>query len=477
MTALADATLEQADALAALTETLVEVERTISRLQAARDGILAVGSRLALQIAEQAEHPDHGEMPARTVAAEFAAALRVSDRTVQRRMADATWLVERFPLVWEAQGDGRISAAHARVVCEAGEHLDDAASREAYSTQMIAFAETEAPSRVARMARRVAERFQPRSIDERHRDARKKRSLWVKDVGDGMSQLGMLGPSALVHGAFDRLTQMARSMQQHEPEQQPQQEREQEQEQEQEARERVQEQEQRPGQEREQQPGREQAHADPRTLAQLRNDLAFDLLLTGAPLGHDRPGGSLAAIRGSVSITVPVTTLMGVDTTPAELNGRVPIDPVTARRLAGAASGWDRVLTHPVTGALLAVDRYRPGPDLRRHLRARDQRCRFPTCGYPPADCDIDHHHDAALGGVTAESNLGHLCRRHHMLKHHSPWTVEPMGDGVYAWTSPSGTTYIDRAPRQNTVTFAEEDEGREGREGVGAGVITAPPF
>ena len=234
MTALADATLEQVDALAALTETLVEVERTISRLQAARDGILAVGSRLALQVAEQAEHPDHGEMSARTVAAEFAAALRISDRTVQRRMADATWLVERFPLVWEAQGEGRISAAHARVVCEAGEHLDDAASRAAYSAQMIAFAETEAPSRVARMARRVAERFQPRSIDERHRDARKKRSLWVKDVGDGMSQLGMLGPSALVHGAFDRLTQMARSMQQHEPEQQPQREREQEQEQEQE---------------------------------------------------------------------------------------------------------------------------------------------------------------------------------------------------------------------------------------------------
>lgn len=459
MTALADATLEQVDALAALTETLVEVERTISRLQAARDGILAVGSRLALQVAEQAEHSDHGEMSARTVAAEFAAALRVSDRTVQRRMADATWLVERFPLVWEAQGDGRISAAHARVICEAGEHLDDAASREAYSTQMIAFAETEAPSRVARMARRVAERFQSRSIDERHRDARKKRSLWVKDVGDGMSQLGMLGPSALVHGAFDRLTQMARSMQQHEPEQQPQQEQQEEEEQ-------------------EQQPGW-QAHADPRTLAQLRSDLAFDLLLTGAPLGHDRPGGSLAAIRGSVSITVPVTTLMGVDTTPAELNGRVPIDPDTARAFAGAASGWDRVLTHPLTGALLAVDRYRPGPDLRRHLRARDQRCRFPTCGYPPADCDIDHHHDAALGGATAESNLGHLCRRHHMLKHHSPWTVEPMGDGVYAWTSPSGKTYIDRAPRQNTVTFVEENEGVGVGGGAvgGAGVVTAPPF
>lgn len=213
MTALADATLEQVGALGALTEMLVGVERSISSLQAARDGILAVGSRLALEVAAQAEHPDRGEMSARTVAAEFAAALRVSDRTVQRRMADAAWVVERFPLVWEAQGAGRISAAHARVVCEEGERLEDAASRDSYATQMIALAETESPARVGRMARRVVERFQARSIHERHLDAREKRSVWVKEVGDGMTQLGLLGPSALVHGAFERLTQMAKAVQ------------------------------------------------------------------------------------------------------------------------------------------------------------------------------------------------------------------------------------------------------------------------
>lgn len=436
MTALADATLEQVGALGALTEMLVGVERSISSLQAARDGILAVGSRLALEVAAQAEHPDHGEMSARTVAAEFAAALRVSDRTVQRRMADAAWVVERFPLVWEAQGAGRISAAHARVVCEAGEHLDDAASRDAYATQMIAFAETESPARVGRMARRVAERFQARSIHARHLDAREKRAVWVKDVGDGMTQLGLLGPSALVHGAFERLTQIAKAVQ--EPEFLP-------------GREPVQ----------EQSGADEHVDADTapdqRTIAQLRTDLALDLLLTGAPAGHDTSEGLLAAIRGSVSITVPVTTLMGDDATPAELNGRTPIDPATARRFAGAASGWDRILTHPITGALLAVDRYRPGSDLKRHLSARDQRCRFPTCGYASIDCDVDHHHDAALGGATSESNLGHLCRRHHMLKHHSPWAVESLGGGIYAWTSPTGKIYIDRPPPQNTVTFTED--------------------
>jgi hypothetical protein len=431
MAALADATIEQVETLAELTDMLVGLERTISSLQAARDGVLAVGSRLALQMADEAEHPDFGDLTSRTVAAEMAAALRMSDRTVQARMTEAVWRVERFPLVWAAQGAGRISAAHARAICEAAEHLEDATDREAYSAEMIPFAESESPNRVSRHGRRVAERFQSRSVDERHGDAREKRAVWVKDVGDGMSQLGLLGPATLVHGAFERLTQMAQSVK---------------------------------GQERGVAPGQEsaqeQSEGDQRSVAQVRADLALDLLLTGAPAGHDTPEGLLAAIRGSVSVTVPVTSLMGQGSTPAELDGRTPIDIGTAKALAGAASGWDRILTHPITGALLAVDRYRPDAELKRHLRARDQRCRFPACGHPTRDCDIDHHHDAARGGPTTVRNLGHLCRRHHVLKHHSPWVVEVLGDGAYAWTSPAGRVYIDRPQPQNTVTFVEDGVG-----------------
>lgn len=415
MTGLADATIEQVETLRALTEMLVGVERTISGLQAAREGILALGSRLAVEVAAQAAHPDGADLSLRTVAAEFGAAVRASDRTVQRRMADAVWIVERFPRVWGAWGAGQITARHARVIAEAGEHLDDEAARDAYSVRMIAFAENEAPNRVAGMARRVAEGFQPRPLAERHEDARERRRVWVRDAPDGMAELGLLGPAALVHGVFDRLTAMAKT-----------------------------------------------AHAgddptDPRTIAHTRADLALDLLLTGAPAGHDGGDGGLAAIVPTIAVTVPVMTLLGHGRAPAELDGRTPIDRATARRLAGAASGWDRILTHPVTGAVLAVDRYRPNAELRRHLRSRDQRCRFPGCGYPPAECDVDHHHDAALGGETTASNLGHLCRRHHVLKHHSAWHVEARGGGLYVWTSAAGKVCIDRPPPSNTATFTEE--------------------
>lgn len=460
MTALLDATDAQVAMLADLVASLEAAEATLSSMQAARDGLLALAARLAIDIARQAAHPDHGDLALRTVAAEIGAAQRVSDRTVERRMADASWLDEEFPGVWEAQGAGRISAAHARAIVDAGAHLSDAADRERFAADVLPVAEAESPNRLRRLARRTAERYQKRTVAERHRDAREQRRVWLKDHHDGMAELGILGPAVLVHGMFDRLSQGASAL-------------------------------------RDAQGGRKAGtdggsrvwepessctpECDERTLDQLRADLLTDLVLTGVPTGHGTVGALLSEVRAHVEITVPVLTLMGDDlrinpgaagpwntdprstgprnTDPAnpgpanpdpanaegpanagpanadgsaaegtavplpppELDGAVPIDIDTARVLAGSATGWDRVLTHPLSGALLAVDRYRPSAQLRRRLRARDQRCRFPTCGFPARACDLDHTEAAAAGGSTAEDNLGDLCRRHHVLKHCSP--------------------------------------------------------
>ncbi len=147
---------------------------------------------------------------------------------------------------------------------------------------------------------------------------------------------------------------------------------------------------------------------------------------------------------------------------PAELAGGQPIDTDTARILAGGATAWERVLTHPITGAILAVDRYRPNADLRRLLHARDSRCRFPTCGLPPRTQDLDHTIDAAFGGATEEGNLGGLCRRHHVLKHQTAWKVKQRGAGVLEWTGPTGSTYIDRPPTPVTFTIDEPDPAPE---------------
>ena len=79
---------------------------------------------------------------------------------------------------------------------------------------------------------------------------------------------------------------------------------------------------------------------------------------------------------------MPVLTLLGQADEPATLDGYGPIDLETARRLAGGAKSWVRILTHPVTGTVLDVDRktYRVPKALRRWLGVREPVCPFPGC-------------------------------------------------------------------------------------------------
>lgn len=495
MTALLDATDSQMANLAGLVESLRVAEATLSSMQAARDGLLALAGRLAIDIAKQGDHPDRGDHSIRTVAAEVAAVQRASDRTVERRMAAATELVDLFPTVWAAQGAGRISAAHSRVIVDAGSHLPDS-TRATYAAIVLPLAEVESPNRLRPLARRIAERFMPTSITSRHRKARSERRVWVTAGEDGMAALHTHAPAALVHGMFDRLSQMAHLIRTHNLRAARDARRD----------------------------GRE-FDADERTVDEIRADLLADLVLIGAPSGHDSEDALLAEIRAHITVTVPISTLMtgATDDTdtdadgnvgdykntggdagtssnnaygnhtnpdpdrfrpardaecqcdgtsslapstrcfhasaappPAELDGVIPIDNDTARQLAATASGWDRVFTHPFTGGALTVDRYRPSKHLRRHLRARDARCRFPGCGVPARKSDLDHTHAASTGGDTSAGNLATLCRRHHVLKHHTPWHVAQGHHGVLVWTSPTGRTYSDTPPPQNTVTFTD---------------------
>ena len=443
--------VDPAALLAALASGLEATEASIIRLQAVRDAHLAVAQRLADDLAvASGVRGESADLAQRSVAAELAAVLHMSDRVVQGRMARAAELMTRFPATMRAFADARINAAHVRLIQDAGARLGDEARPE-FEQAAVAACVEETPHRAKRIVERIAERLAPRSLTDRHRAAQDTRVLWREELPDGQKALGLIHSAAVIDGIFDRLTQQARTLQAANAKS-----------------------------------GKDTAaglHPDPdvlgdpadgRTIDQLRADLAADTLLTGAASGHDTKAGLLSAIQARIEVTIPVFTAMAADTDvlptglgtasgvraeqPGELAGGQPIDTHTARLLAGRAVAWERVLTHPVTGAILAVDRYRPNADLRRLLHARDSRCRFPTCGLPPRTQDLDHTVDAAFGGATEEGNLGGLCRRHHVLKHQSAWKVKQLGAGVLEWTSPAGSRYIDRPPSPVTFTTDESD-------------------
>src|SRR5690606_13691694 len=56
-------------------------------------------------------------------------------------------------------------------------------------------------------------------------------------------------------------------------------------------------------------------------------------------------------VRPQVRVTVPATALLGLDDTPAQLDGYGPVPADTAALLAGDAT-WQRLATAPVTGIL-----------------------------------------------------------------------------------------------------------------------------
>ncbi|MBN9172725.1 MAG: DUF222 domain-containing protein, partial [Microbacterium sp.] len=103
---------------------VVAVRRSMAALQA-REAVLLASALTAVQAATGGARAGsvEAELPVRSLAAELGAALRVSDRSVQRQLGDAVMLTERFPGTFAALAAGRISRAYIAVIMDAGAHL------------------------------------------------------------------------------------------------------------------------------------------------------------------------------------------------------------------------------------------------------------------------------------------------------------------------------------------------------------------
>ncbi|MBY0687197.1 HNH endonuclease signature motif containing protein [Microbacterium marinilacus] len=410
---LSDAQREQVRTIKAA---LAQIENARAGLAAIEAGLHAQAHAIAREVldAMPGTAPSAYQVPFRSMAADLATVQHVSDGVVRSRMDDAITLVEHFPAVFTALSESHVSAAHARAICDEGARLAEAGTRARYEQIVLSLVDT-TPARLRRICQVVAERLLPEPIAERHEAAAAGRALWLAPADDGMAEIRLLVDAALAAGIEDRVASMARTVK----------------------------------------AGTAGAAVDERTLPQIRADVAADLLLTAAPTGH---GEGLDEIRATVH-TVPAEVISGDDTRAAHLHGGGIVAPATARRLAGKTRTWARLFIDPRTGVPTAVDTYVPTAEQRRYLSARDEHCRFPGCRRPIRRCDIDHTVPYSEGGATDIGNMAALCRAHHVLKHHSPWRVSHLGDGVLEWTTPTGQILHDRpTPTVRFMATADSD-------------------
>ncbi len=384
-------------------DALLEARSVMAAMQAQEQRCLARLEALALDSVPDTGSVDgrEREIAWRSMAGEIAVATRQADRTVQTMMGRASALVATLPATVEALESGRISLGHVRVIQEHAVGIEADALAE-YERITLDRAEVTTPGRLAGTAKIAAARLRAESFEERHARAREGRTLTIRDLDDGMSELIHTLPTVYAAAVFDRLTRQAKAV---------------------------------------------AATGDPRTRDQLRSDIALELLLTGEPAcGEHGPHSGAEGIHAEVAILIPALTLLGDGEEPATLLGRGPIDLDTACRLASTAPELVRVLTDPVTGMVITADTYRPTASLRRYLQYRDRHCRFPVCNRDARYTDIDHTIPWEDGGRTVPENLACLCRGHHTLKHHGGWTVKQTSPGVLEWTSPQGRVVTDAA-------------------------------
>ncbi|WP_155838575.1 HNH endonuclease signature motif containing protein [Arthrobacter castelli] len=223
--------LDEASKLVSAAEALKA--KTVSRVCA------TAGDRVDEEDVLPPAGPDADQLASMVAESEIGTVLDLSKRATDRLVQHSNLLTGALPVTLDALAQGTLHPDQAEVIADQCGSLP----REAYpdfEAEMVAFAPGRAKHLVAAKARRVRERSHPETIKRRKEKAAADRTVVVEPVEDGMCWLSMYLPAEAAVAAFNRLTGLARSL---------------------------------------------QGPDEPRDLAQLRADVAADLLHTGTGTG------------------------------------------------------------------------------------------------------------------------------------------------------------------------------------------------
>jgi len=278
---------------------LVALERQIAWLHAAQQRVLT-----------SVAGPSDADRWARE---DVSCALRLSSVTAADRLAVADALTHRLPATLAALERGEIGYLHAMSLAEASYSLDDAAVA-VVEQRVLPRAAEQTVAQFRASVRRAVASANPSRIEDQRAEAMLERRVCVTPRDDGMAELWALLPAegaAALMRAVDALASVTSA-------------------------------------------------TDPRSADQRRADALVDL---GVAALHDPLLPRSQGMRPAIQVTVALSTLLGLDDQPADLDGHGPIPAAVARRLAADPTGtWRRLITEPGTGHLLEYGRttYRP---------------------------------------------------------------------------------------------------------------------
>jgi hypothetical protein len=187
--------------------------------------------------------------------------------------------------------------------------------------------------------------------------------------------------------------------------------------------------------------------AEPRRPTSAEAFVALaELALAGG--GADRSGGE------RYQVVVHVDAEEGASV----LEDGPALAPETAERLACDASIVEIVERE---GEPLSVGRKtRTIPSsIRRALRSRDRRCRFPGCDNRRF-LHAHHIRHWARGGETKLANLVLLCTRHHRFVHEAGYSINPLAGGDFEFRDPWGgpIPYVPRPPPGDSSVLVDRN-------------------
>ncbi|MEV7630834.1 DUF222 domain-containing protein [Microbacterium sp. NPDC089318] len=342
------------------------------------------------------------QMAERAVVLELSLRLRISQERVRELCSTAETARRDLPLVWQRAQDGFASMHAVGVIVTAASPLASPvdAPREVRDAEAAALKRLDraahewvltcSSAALRQRAKKLVDRLTGDTAAHRHIRAMADRHVSVSPAGDGMSWITALIPTHEAAAAMRRLSATAKHTQ--------------------------------------------KDRRDGRTRDQIRADL-FSGWLRGV--------GTSTAVKTRLFVTVPVQLLAG-DPVPVErarIVGGDTIDPITAKQMLLDVSGFRRVITDPVRGVIVDMDRrtYRPTRAQRDWLTLQHGTCSRDGCTRLAVDADLDHDRPWTHGGTTDIAQLRPLCPSDHTLRHrtrvryrtrpnHSVQVISPTG-------------------------------------------------